>query len=79
MIKDAKEVEASKRKENEKDNQAFGWGGLDKKAQTTAPAKQAAEVPAATKASGGVSMDMDSLKASASSKAKTDISFKKGP
>lgn len=81
MIKDAKEVEASKRKETEKDQQAFGWAGLDKKAQATAPAKQAAEAPAATKASGGVAMDMDSLKASASNKTKTgtDINFKKGP
>jgi hypothetical protein len=32
VIKDAKEVEALKRKENEKDQQAFGWAGLDKKA-----------------------------------------------
>ena len=68
MIKDAKEVEASKRKENEKEQQdIFGWGGLDRKAKDNKSA--ALEKTAPTKASGANGgMDMDSLKASVSSK-----------
>lgn len=74
VIKDAKEVEASKRKENDKQQlDRFGWGGLDKK--NPSAAKSSAEP---TKASAPI--DFDAMKSlSGQPKKVSEVNFKKGP
>lgn len=74
MIKDAKEVEALKRKENEKDNKGFGWGGLEKVGQTNV---KSTDAPVQTKASGVGGMEVDGLKSAVASKGQSAITFKK--
>lgn len=76
VIKDSKEVEATKRKENEKEQQdRFGWAGLDKKSNQPSSGKIERNAPPSK---ANAPMDVDSLKASVSGKP-ADIKFNKGP
>lgn len=64
-----------KRKENEKENQGFGWGRFEKLGQGNV---KTTDAPANTKAAGVGGHEVDGLKSAVAVKGQSNIDFRKG-